>query len=149
MNVQLRKRHQKIWIVLLFVVGTFMTLGLTNIPINPIADIPINYCLEGISSCTLGIHDEVYTGEGVQFTLQNTTLTLDLKVPLISAFTLIYASNATDKTGQSKLIGQVSEMRQYAFEIDPLLIGGLDHLLLYDGLNKHTIYQTKIASIKR
>lgn len=148
MNVQLRKRHQKIWMALLLGVGTLMIIGLTNIPTNPIADIPINYCPEGISSCTLGVHNKVYSGEGVQFMFDASKLTLDLKVPLVSAFTLVYASNGTEKTDQSKLIGQVSEMRLYEFDVDPKLIQGLDHILLYDGLNQHTIYQTKIASIR-
>lgn len=149
MNVQLRKRHQKIWMALLFVLGSLMTFGLTNIPSNPIAGIPMTYCPEGITSCTLDVHNEGFYNEDVQLKLENSKLTLDINAPLISAFTLVYASNGEDKTAQSKLIGQVSEMRQYTFDIDPTLIEGLDHILLYDGLNKHTIYQTKINSIQR
>lgn len=148
MNVKLRKRHRYIWMVLGIALPLLCLEAIENIPKNVIADIPRYACPAGITSCGDSSHSDY------DHTFQVTTKTTDsitsLKIvvsqPIKSAFTTLYIDQTGEKTQNSILIGQISQMGDYEYQIPTNIVDGSFTLLFFDELNDTTLHKEHFLS---
>ena len=141
MNIQLRKRHRRMWWTVFIVIGIAISAAIKNIPVNPIADISMNYCPIGMSTCTSD--HEVYNADDlfVWHTTkgdQTTIISLDLMKPLKSAFTTVHLEGKEP----SVLLGQINEMKSYSFEVPDDLLSKSERIEVRDGL-KNIVFTAK------
>ena len=134
MNVKLRKRHRYLWMSLGIVLPLLCLQAIENIPQNPLKNIPRHSCLLDIGIC--GIDSAEFPIE-VKPSTQNGVLTLQVSSPLKSAFTIAYLSNEQTFDDSAETLGAIHSMGEYQFNWSG---EKKQYLLLYDQLNKVTIY---------
>lgn len=143
MNIKLRKRHRYMWMVLGIALPLLCLEAIEAIPQNVIGDIPRHSCTLDIGIC--GIDDAEYpiVIEQVQ---NNNTLSVQVKAPLKSAFTLAYLSSKQELDESATLLGAIHTMGDYSFKIENQINTG-SYLLLVDKLNDKTLYHQLIKSV--
>ncbi len=149
MNIQLRKRHKRIWLGLFIPFALILVLGMNAIPKNSIEDIPINYCPLGITNC-LATHDDEKALFEFHYENQDSVakVVVAFENPLKSAFTLVYLSEEENPTDQSILLGEINEMDIYPFFIPWSRIPGKGYLVIYDQLKKRVLHSEPLNSIR-
>ncbi len=142
MNVKLRKRHRYMWMVLGIALPLLCLEAIEAIPQNVIADIPRHSCTLDIGVCGIDDADYPIVIEQVQ---NNNTLSIKVKAPIKSAFTLAYISNSQELEDNATLLGAVHTMGDYNFDIEGQISNG-SYLLLVDKLNDKTLYHQLIKA---
>ena len=148
MNVQLRKRHRVMWMVLGIALPLLCLQALETLQMSPVADIPRVSCPADITDCGITERHEV-TAHAVTITVQAgdsiSTVNVTYTQPLVSAFTLAYLSASPEVNTNSTLLGGLNEMGSYNFEVPNALLSGKAHLLLYDKLKGNILYHHNMS----
>ncbi|MFY0593847.1 MAG: hypothetical protein JXQ92_14465 [Roseivirga sp.] len=141
----MRKRHRYIWMVMGIALPLLCLEAIEGIPNNVIADIPRHSCPGSITSCGDYNHSDYYHA------IQVTTKTIDsltnfkivVKQPIKSAFTTLYLDPSGEKTTSSILIGQLSQMGDYNYQIPTDMVNGSFTLFFYDELNDKIFHEER------
>ncbi|MBO3700283.1 hypothetical protein [Roseivirga sp. E12] len=142
MNVKLRKRHRYMWMVLGVALPLLCLEAIEAIPENTIADIPRHSCSLDIGIC--GIDNAEYPIIIEQSKSAN-VLSLKIKAPLKSAFTLAYLSDTQELNENASLLGAIHTMGDYSFGLESQE-SSQRYLLLVDKLNNKTLYHQLIEN---
>jgi len=138
MNVKLRKRHRYLWMSLGIILPLLCLEAIEKIPTNALKDIPRHSCLLDIGVC--GIDSDEFPIE-ISQTIDGNAIEVIVTSPLKSAFTIAYLSNQQAYDDSAIPLGAIHSMGDYTFNWSG---EEKQYLLLYDKLNKATIYHQKL-----
>lgn len=142
MNLQLRKRHRLMWMVIGIGLPLLCLTVIENIPIRPTANIARHSCPANMTNCGLTgdikhIHLEAFEAS---IAAQDSTSTILVKVvqPLKSAYTLAYLGSPDQSKDDWRLLGSLEGMGDYEFQANERMTGEVS-ITFYDVLNEEVL----------
>ena len=148
MNVQLRKRHQKIWIGLGLAMLILFVEGIDTIPKNPNNSIPISYCPLGTASCA-STHSESEPNAPLIWHIEPksdiVSLSIYLNLPIKSGFTVVKIKGVFGEM----VLGQMNEMNLYTFDIPTSLFDQSDLIEINDHLKNEILFTKKVSELTK
>ena len=145
MNIQLRKRHRFMWMIIGIGLPLLCLTAIENIPVRPTADIARHACPAAITNC--GIYDVEHSHmEAFDAWLtkgdSTTVFQIDVLQPPKSAFTLVYVGSGDQPNESWHLLGAVEGMGSYSFQMNKSFGDAVVPITFYDALNKQVLNLT-------
>ncbi len=144
MNIQLRKRHRYMWMIIGIGLPLLCLTAIENIPARPTtATIIPNTSPLDITNCEPFEVMEGTNHGGFQATMNMSDSSMLIKVkftePLKSAFTVAYLGSPEQPKESWKLLGSLEGVGDYDFTINKASGGKSVDLTFYDALNEKVL----------
>lgn len=149
MNLNLRKRHRLMWMVIGIGLPLLCLTAIENIPARPTAEIPRFACPDGITNCGITgeegdiehLHLDAFSA-GISLQDSVSTITVEVLQPLKSAYTLAYLGSPEQSKDSWRLLGALEGMGNYEFRVNEQFAGEVN-ITFYDALNEHVLNHLK------